>query len=113
MENKIEILKELELDDDGNVLYKDSFKIFAEDLAEILTVDVEGFDDVEEFLENYDPESDGMEVYEIAKKNGLEIEDCLEDNLNEENDGLDDEEIDMSEFDSLDDLELDDEDLLG
>lgn len=117
MENKIEILKELQLDDDENVIYKDSFKISVEDLTEILSTDIEGYDDVEEFLENYDPDSDGMEVYEIAKEKGLDIEECLEDNINEENAGLNDEDIDLSEFDSLDDLdgldEDDEEDLLG
>lgn len=117
MENKIEILKELQLDDDENVIYKDSFKISVEDLTEILSTDIERYDDVEEFLENYDPDSDGMEVYEIAKEKGLDIEECLEDNINEENAGLNDEDIDLSEFDSLDDLdgldEDDEEDLLG
>lgn len=109
LENKIEILKELELDEDGEVIYKDAFMISEEDLIELITMDIEGFDDLDEFLENYDPSTDGFEVYEVAKRKGMEITDCIEDNINEENDGLNNEDFDPSEFDSLDDLDFDDD----
>lgn len=107
-ESKIKVLKALECDNDGNVVYEESFYINREDLQTLIS-ELMGsdFDDVDDFIDNYEPEVDGVDIYEAAKERGMELEDCIEDDTESFADELD--ESDIKGFDSLDDTDFGDE----
>ena len=110
-ENKVKVLKALEVDNDGEVVYEEAFYIKKDDLDKIVK-DIMGDDytDADDFLSEYEPEVDGVDVYEAAKERGIEVEDYIEDEFNEL-----DEEIsldDLEGFGSLDDMEFGDEEEL-
>ena len=102
----IEILTALEVDDDGNEVYKESFKIDKDELEAIIEVDLPDYETLDEFLEVYEPETDGVEVYEIAKEKGLNVEKEVVNAFEDE----EEEDFDTSEYDSLDDMDFEDDD---
>lgn len=95
----VEILMALELDDDDEEVYRESFKVSREVLDKVLAESSLGFDDVDEFLSMYDPDYDGLELYEILKVKGYDVEKEVYDLFKEENDEDDE---DMEGFDNLD-----------
>lgn len=99
---KLDILKTLVFDDEDEIVYKESFKINPSDLEEILKHEYDVYKDVEEFMENYEPETDGVAVYNIACKHSFDIEEEVVDVFGEE-EADDKEELDLSEYESLDD----------
>lgn len=107
MKDLVEVVKSLELDENNEPVYKESFMISRDNLENVVLDYMDGFDDVDEFLENYYPELDGEEVYEIAKDKGWIESEELINLLDGDNDG---EEIDITGFESIDDYS-DDSDL--
>lgn len=107
MKDLVEVVKSLELDENDEPVYKESFMISRDNLENVVLDYMDGFDDVDEFLENYYPELDGEEVYEIAKDKGWIESEELINLLDGDNDG---EEIDITGFESIDDYS-DDSDL--
>ena len=104
-ENKVKVLKALEIDNDGEVVYEEAFYIKKEDLDKLVK-DIMGddFTDVDDFLSEYEPEVDGVDIYEAAKERGIEVEDYVEDEFNEFGEELSLDDIDG--FESLDDMEF-------
>lgn len=107
MKDLVEVVKSLELDENDEPVYKESFMISRDNLENVVLDYMDGFDDVDEFLENYYPELDGEEAYEIAKDKGWIESEELINLLDGDNDG---EEIDITGFESIDDYS-DDSDL--
>lgn len=115
-DNQVEVIKELE-EKDGEVVYKDAFIIDVNDLASIIEEDMPYFNDVDDFLENYDYETDGNDAYNYAKDKNFNIKDVVEnsyadeeeDNFETDTNGFDDieEEFEDSNYDSeSDDVDL-------
>ena len=110
-ENKVKVLKALEIDNDGEVVYEEAFYIKKEDLDRLVK-DIMGddFTDADDFLSEYEPEVDGVDIYEAAKERGIEVEDYVEDEFNEFGEELSLDDIDG--FESLDDMEFGEEEEL-
>lgn len=110
-ENKVKVLKALEIDNDGEVVYEEAFYIKKEDLDKLVK-DIMGddFTDADDFLSEYEPEVDGVDIYEAAKEKGIEVEDYVEDEFNEFGEELSLDDIDG--FESLDDMEFGEEEEL-
>lgn len=110
-ENKVKVLKALEIDNDGEVVYEEAFYIKKEDLDKLVK-DIMGddFNDADDFLSEYEPEIDGVDIYEAAKERGIEVEDYVEDEFNELGEELSLDDIDG--FESLDDMEFGEEEEL-
>lgn len=110
-ENKVKVLKALEVDNDGEVVYEEAFYIKKEDLDKLVK-DIMGddFTDADDFLSEYEPEVDGVDIYEAAKERGIEVEDYVEDEFNEFGEELSLDDIDG--FESLDDMEFGEEEEL-
>lgn len=110
-ENKVKVLKALEIDNDGEVVYEEAFYIKKEDLDKLVK-DIMGddFTDADDFLSEYEPEVDGVDIYEAAKERGIEVEDYVEDEFNEFGEELSLDDIDG--FESLDDMEFGEEEEL-
>lgn len=110
-ENKVKVLKALEIDNDGEVVYEEAFYINKEDLDKLVK-DIMGddFNDADDFLSEYEPEIDGVDIYEAAKERGIEVEDYVEDEFNELGEELSLDDIDG--FESLDDMEFGEEEEL-
>lgn len=110
-ENKVKVLKALEIDNDGEVVYEEAFYIKKEDLDKLVK-DIMGddFTDADDFLSDYEPEIDGVDIYEAAKERGIEVEDYVEDEFNELGEELSLDDIDG--FESLDDMEFGEEEEL-
>ena len=110
-ENKVKVLKALEIDNDGEVVYEEAFYIKKEDLDKLVK-DIMGddFTDADDFLSEYEPEVDGVDIYEAAKERGIEVEDYVEDKFNEFGEELSLDDIDG--FESLDDMEFGEEEEL-
>lgn len=110
-ENKVKVLKALEIDNDGEVVYEEAFYIKKEDLDKLVK-DIMGddFTDADDFLSEYEPEVDGVDIYEAAKERGIEVEDYVEDEFNEFGEELSLADIDG--FESLDDMEFGEEEEL-
>lgn len=110
-ENKVKVLKALENDNDGEVVYEEAFYIKKEDLDKLVK-DIMGddFTDADDFLSEYEPEIDGVDIYEAAKERGIEVEDYVEDEFNELGEELSLDDIDG--FESLDDMEFGEEEEL-
>lgn len=110
-ENKVKVLKALEIDNDGEVVYEEAFYIKKEDLDKLVK-DIMGddFTDADDFLSEYEPEVDGVDIYEAAKERGIEVEDYVEDEFNELGEELSLDDIDG--FESLDDMEFGEEEEL-
>lgn len=110
-DNKVKVLKALEIDNDGEVVYGEAFYIKKEDLDKLVK-DIMGddFTDADDFLSKYEPEIDGVDIYEAAKERGIEVEDYVEDEFNELGEELSLDDIDG--FESLDDMEFGEEEEL-
>lgn len=110
-ENKVKVLKALEIDNDGEIVYEEAFYIKKEDLDKLVK-DIMGddFTDADDFLSEYEPEVDGVDIYEAAKERGIEVEDYVEDEFNEFGEELSLDDIDG--FESLDDMEFGEEEEL-
>jgi hypothetical protein len=110
-DNKVKVLKALEIDNDGEVVYEEAFYIKKEDLDKLVK-DIMGddFTDADDFLSDYEPEIDGVDIYEAAKERGIEVEDYVEDEFNELGEELSLDDIDG--FESLDDMEFGEEEEL-
>lgn len=110
-DNKVKVLKALEIDNDGEVVYEEAFYIKKEDLDKLVK-DIMGddFTDADDFLSEYEPEIDGVDIYEAAKERGIEVEDYVEDEFNELGEELSLDDIDG--FESLDDMEFGEEEEL-
>ena len=110
-DNKVKVLKALEIDNDGEVVYEEAFYIKKEDLDKLVK-DIMGddFTDADDFLSDYEPEIDGVDIYEAAKERDIEVEDYVEDEFNELGEELSLDDIDG--FESLDDMEFGEEEEL-
>lgn len=103
MDNQVEVLMAIDVDDDGNAVMKDAFLIDRNDLERVLNERIGGFEDAATFLSEYDPETDGVEVFEAVKDMGIPFDRskyCLSEDGEDEDDDLD-----LDGFDSLEDID--------
>lgn len=103
-DNSVVVNKAVEMD--GNkVVYCESFVVSRDWLQEVIDTEFTDYESIEDFLENYVPEEDGQELYDMAESDG-EIENEFT-NTNEDGDGF---EFSSADLDDMADIDLDDED---
>lgn len=103
-DNSVVVNKAVEMD--GNkVIYCESFVVSRDWLQEVIDTEFNDYDSIEDFLENYVPEEDGQELYDMAESAG-EIENEFT-NTNEDGDSF---EFSSTDLDDMAEIEIDDGD---